>query len=115
MESRTLGRDTAWAMSEENINVILKSVEGRSGVREFFEQLLGSETGESIDVEVGEITEASDDRVLVGMFARARGRGSGVEPELHLWQVFWVAGSLITRRQAFWGRQEALEAAGLSE
>ena len=88
---------------------------GRAGVRDFFEQLFGLETWESIHVEVEEITEASDGRVLVGMLARARGRGSGAPTELHLWQVFWFAEGLITRRQVFWTRQEALEAAGLSE
>jgi ketosteroid isomerase-like protein len=88
---------------------------GRAGVREFFEHLFGLETWESIHVEVEEITEASDDRVLVGLLAKARGRGSGVPTELRLWQVFWFAEVLITRRQVFWTRDEALEAAGLSE
>jgi ketosteroid isomerase-like protein len=88
---------------------------GRVGVREFFEQLFGLETWESIHVEVEEITEASDDRVLFGLLAKARGRGSGALTELRLWQVLWFADGLITRRQAFWTRQEALEAAGLSE
>ena len=88
---------------------------GRSGVREFFEQLLGRETWESIRVEVEEIIEAGDDRVLVGLLAKARGKGSGVPAELHIWQVFWFAEGLITRRQAFWTRQEALESAGMSE
>ena len=88
---------------------------GRAGVREFFEQLVGLETWESVHLEVEEITEASDDRVLVGMLVEARGRGSGVPTELRLWQVLWFAEGLITRRQAFWTRQEALEVAGLSE
>jgi hypothetical protein len=73
------------------------------------------ETWESIHVEVEEITEASDDRVLVGLLAKARGKGSGVPTELRLWQVFWFAEGLITRRQSFWTRQEALEPAGLGE
>jgi ketosteroid isomerase-like protein len=88
---------------------------GRAGVRDFFEHLFGLETWESIHVEVEEITELSDDRVLVGLLAKARGRGSGALTELHLWQVFCFAEGLITRRQAFWTRQEAFEAAGLSE
>jgi hypothetical protein len=45
----------------------------------------------------------------------ARGRGSGVETELRLWGVFWVADGLITRGQVFPDRHQALEAAGLSE
>jgi ketosteroid isomerase-like protein len=88
---------------------------GRAGVREWIEQLIGLETWESVQVEVGEITEASDDRVVVEMLAKARGRGSGALTELRLWQVFWFADGLIRRRQAFWTREEAVEAAGLSE
>jgi ketosteroid isomerase-like protein len=88
---------------------------GRAGTREFFEQLFGLETWESIHVEVEEITEASDDRVLLGLLAKVRGRGSGVPTEGRLWQVFWFAEGLITRRQAFWTRKEALEAAGMLE
>jgi ketosteroid isomerase-like protein len=88
---------------------------GRAGVREWIEQLIGLETWESVQVEVGEITEASDDRVVVEMLAKARGRGSGALTELRLWQVFWFADGLIRRRQAFWTRKEAVEATGLSE
>ena len=85
-----------------------------SGAREFFEQLFALETGESIHVEVEEITEASDDQASLGLLAKAQGRGSGVPTELRLWQAFWFGEGLITRRQVFWTRQEALEAA-LSE
>jgi hypothetical protein len=81
-------------------------------VREWLEQLSGLETWESLHVEVEEISEASDGQVLVGMLVKARGRGSGAPTELHLWQVFWFAEGLITKRQAFWTRQKALEAAG---
>ena len=104
--------DVEWETNPEMVG-LGGSYRGRAGVREFFELLFGLETWESIHVEVGEITEASEDRVLVGMLAKARGRGSGVPTELHLWQVLWFAEGLITRRQVFWTRQEALEAAGL--
>ena len=106
--------DVAWETNPEMVG-LGGIYHGRAGVREFFEQLFGLETWESIHVEVEEITEASDDRVLVGVHVKARGRGSGVPTELSLWQVFRFADGLITRRQAFWTRQEALEAAGLRE
>ena len=106
--------DVAWETNPEMVGLGGIYL-GRAGAREFFEQLFGLETWESIHVEVEEITEASDDRVLLGLLAKAQGRGSGVPTELRLWQVFWFAEALITRRQAFWTRQEALEAAGLSE
>ena len=105
--------DVEWETNPEMVG-LGGSYRGRAGVRQFFEQLFGLETWESIHVEVGEIIEAGDDRVLVGMLAKARGRGSGVPTELHLWQVLRFAEGLITRRQVFWTRQEALEAAGLT-
>jgi ketosteroid isomerase-like protein len=106
--------DVEWKTNPELVD--LEGIyRGRAGARKFFEQLFGLETWDSIHVEVEEITEASDDRVLVGMFAKARGRGSGVPTDLRLWQVFCFAEGLITRRQVFWTRPETLEAAGLSE
>ncbi len=109
-----LSPDVEWETNPQMVG-LGEIYHGRAGVREFFEQLFGLDTWESIRVEVEEITEPSDDRVLLGVLATARGRGSGVPTELHLWQLLWFAESLITRRQAFWTRQEALEAAGLSE
>ena len=106
--------DVAWETNAEMVGVG-GLYRGRAGVREWIEQLLGLETWESVHVQVEEITEASEGRTLVGMRIQARGRGSGVPTELSLWQVLWFAHGLITRRQPFWTRQEALEAAGLSE
>jgi ketosteroid isomerase-like protein len=54
-----------------------------------------------------------DDRLLIAYVRTGRGKGSGVPVELRDWWVVWFAEGLITRRQAFWARDEALEAAGL--
>ena len=35
--------------------------------------------------------------------------------EYRTWQIVWFADSLITRRQAFWTRAEALKTAGLRQ
>ncbi len=106
--------DVEWETNPEMVG-LGAIYRGRARVREFFEQLLGLETWESIHGVVEEITEAGDDRVLVGLLVEARGRGSGVPAELQIWQVLWFAEGLITRRQAFWTRQHALEAAGLRD
>jgi hypothetical protein len=45
----------------------------------------------------------------------ARGKASGAETQIRGWFVLWVTGGKITRRQVFLDREEALEAAGLSE
>jgi ketosteroid isomerase-like protein len=87
---------------------------GWAGVRKWFEEAI-MELWESFHCGVEEITEASDGRVFGEFYASGRGRASGVETELRFWSVFWLADGKIERRQVFWTRDEALEAAGLSE
>src|SRR5512139_1695308 len=85
---------------------------GRAGAREWLEQLLEVFEGETTAIE---ITAPSDDRVLFGHVNSGRGRGSGAPVEDEVWSIYWLAEGLITRRQAFWTREEALDAAGLGE
>jgi len=87
---------------------------GSEGARRWFEEAI-LDPWESMNVDVEEFTEASDGGVFAGFVAIARGRASGVETELRFWTVFRFAEGKITRRQVFWTRDEALEAAGLSE
>jgi ketosteroid isomerase-like protein len=87
---------------------------GRAEVREWFHQVV-LEPWESFHVEVEEITEIADDRVFAGGLLTARGKGSGVETEVRGWAAFRIANGKITRREIFLDRDEALEAAGLSE
>src|SRR5512133_1883628 len=86
---------------------------GRAEAREWIELLV--EDFEEAHLEIEETTALSDDRVLIGYTQIGRGRGSGLPGELRGWAILWVAKGLITRRQVFWTRDEALEAAGLSE
>ena len=86
---------------------------GRAEAREWIEQLL--EVFEEAHIEIEVITALSDDRVLILSCITGRGRGSGVPVERPSCEVSWLADGLITRRQVFWTRDEALEAAGLSE
>jgi ketosteroid isomerase-like protein len=86
---------------------------GRAEVRKWYAELL--EPWESFHVHAEEITDATDGRVFLGFLDTARGRGSGAETELRGWQVTWHADGKVERRQVFWTRAEALEAAGLSE
>ncbi len=73
------------------------------------------EVSENLEVEVVEITALGDDRVFAETVTTARGKGSGVPVDLRFWTVAWFAESKITRRQAFWTRDQTLEAAGLQE
>ena len=73
------------------------------------------ELWESFDIEVEEITQASDSQVFIGIRGSARGKASGVETELRAWQVFTFVDGKAASREIFLNRDAALEAAGLSE
>jgi ketosteroid isomerase-like protein len=87
---------------------------GRREVGEWFERAI-VEPWESIHVEVEEIIDAGDDRIVAGGLLTGRGRGSGAETQAHGWSVFWIANGMIWRRRIFLDRAEALEAAGLRD
>ncbi len=87
---------------------------GRGEAQRWFEEAF-LEVWESFQIKVEELTGASDDRVFVEAVFAARGRGSGVETELRFWTVLWFADGKIARRDVFFTRDEAVEAAGLRE
>jgi ketosteroid isomerase-like protein len=86
---------------------------GRAEVRAWWEEIL--EVVENIHLEVEKLTELGDDRVIAEVFVTGRGKGSGAPVEQRVWNVFSFADGKITRRQVFWTRDEALEAAGHQE
>ena len=55
------------------------------------------------------------DKLVVGMFVKGRGKGSGVEVSLRYWNVLWVEEGKAVRWVEFLDREDALEAAGLRE
>ncbi len=61
-----------------------------------------------------EIIEAGD-QVVVGLTISGRGKQSGVETSWNFWQVWTIREGKSVRGQGFASRDEALEAAGLSE
>ena len=65
--------------------------------------------------EVPEDFVATDDRVVVTVRFRARGRQSGVGVNTRLYEVFTLREGKIVRMDEFTDRAEALEAVGLSE
>jgi ketosteroid isomerase-like protein len=70
---------------------------------------------ERVHIEIEQITDLGDDRVFIAAVLTARRRGTGVPFEYRAWQIVWFADGLITRRQVFWTRAEALKTAGLRE
>jgi ketosteroid isomerase-like protein len=87
---------------------------GQAEAREWFEGAV-VEPWERLHLDVEEIIEGSEGGVLVGGPISGRGRTSGAEAEIRVWQVLWVADGKIARRKLFWARADALEAVGLRE
>jgi ketosteroid isomerase-like protein len=86
---------------------------GRAEAREWIEGVI--ELFKSAHIEAERITELSDDRLIVDFVRTGRGRASDLPVAMHDWSVLWFAEGLITRRQGFRTRNEALEATGLRE
>jgi ketosteroid isomerase-like protein len=64
--------------------------------------------------EVHDVIDAGD-RILIEGKQQARGRGSGVKVSESVYTVWTVEAGMATKTMIFRGRDEALEAAGLSE
>jgi ketosteroid isomerase-like protein len=88
------------------------TVHGHDGLRRYFERWL--EPWETFTVGPTEFL-AGGDYVMNGTAMRARGRGSGVEVEMEYWQVWRFHDGKAARWEEYPDRQEALQAAGLSE
>jgi ketosteroid isomerase-like protein len=108
-----LSRDVVWE-ALEGVSGIGELYRGRAGVREWI-ALMFEDTEEGIHIEIEQMADLGDDRVFIAVVLTARRRSSGVPFEYRTWQIFWFAGGLITRRQVFWTRAEALKTAGLRE
>jgi ketosteroid isomerase-like protein len=85
---------------------------GPEGLKEFMSWFFGEFSDARADI--NELIDAGD-RVLVGTTARGRGKQSGVESGWHLWHLWTLREGKIVRGEGFTDRDEALEAAGLSE
>jgi hypothetical protein len=58
---------------------------------------------------------AYQDKVIARMHLWGRGRGSGIEIENDIWQIWTFRNGKVVHYCDFESREEALEAAGLSE
>jgi ketosteroid isomerase-like protein len=85
---------------------------GHEGVQRFLRTY--NEAWQQMDYEIEELIDAGDQVVSV-VNNRGRGRSSGIEVELRLPGVWTIIGGKIIRVVFFTTREEALEAAGLSE
>jgi ketosteroid isomerase-like protein len=86
---------------------------GRDGFTRFWTDML--EAWETFSPEMVEVFECGPDRLITLDVVRARGKGSGVDTEARGAMLWTVEESKIVRAKMFQTKQEALEAAGLSE
>jgi ketosteroid isomerase-like protein len=86
---------------------------GHSGVQEFW--ALFREPWTNISLEPVECSTLDEARTLTRTQFRGTGRSSGLETETELFVVWTIEGGKVSRYQSFGEREQALEAAGLSE
>jgi ketosteroid isomerase-like protein len=108
-----LSPDVVWE-SLEGVAGIDELYRGRAGVREWIE-LMWANAEEGVHIDMEQMADLGDDRVFIAVVLAARRRSSGVPFEYRTWQIVWFADGLITRRQVFWTRAEALKTAGLRD
>ena len=105
--------DVEWEESTDAFPGLTGTYCGRARVRRWAEQAV-LELWASLELEIEEITETGDGRVLLETLVTARGTASGVDTEIRAWQLFWFADERISRRRGpFWDRDVALEAVGV--
>ena len=85
----------------------------RQRFRDYFDAV--DEAFDDMRVEVEEITEVGEDRLVVVLRVSGRGKGSGVNVEQHNGQVWTFVDSKIARIDSYMNRAEALKAAQVSE
>jgi ketosteroid isomerase-like protein len=66
-------------------------------------------------VDVEEFIDVGDDRVFTWCRYTGRGRASGAPADWHLAIIFTIRDGKIVRGEEYFDRDEALEAAGLTE
>jgi ketosteroid isomerase-like protein len=85
--------------------------EGREGWLQFIETW--TEDFEW-SIEIEEIVDAGDGRVVVNTVQRAVGKASGVPVELHMGAIWYVEGDQVVSAENFFDPAEAFEAAGIN-
>jgi ketosteroid isomerase-like protein len=86
---------------------------GRQGIRDYFVTL--GEVFDDMRIEIEEITDADEDRLVVLLRVAGRGKGSGANVEQRNGQVWTLVDGKIARIESNMNRTEAFEAAGLSD
>ena len=86
---------------------------GRQGIRDYFDTL--GEVFDDMQIEIEEITDVGEDRLVVELRVSGRGKGSGVNVEQRNGQVWTIVDGKVARIDSYMNSTDALEAVGLSE
>jgi ketosteroid isomerase-like protein len=88
-------------------------IHGKAAMRAYVEDWL--DTFDDFRGEVTEFIDAADDVIIAIMRIAGRAKLSGVETDLTFAAVYTIRDGKIARGREYWTREDALEAAGLSE
>ncbi len=107
-------RDVQFDFTESPLGTLMGSAVyyGHDGIRQWVRDR--DEHWEAAEDECQDLIDAGD-HVISFVFTRGRGRLSGVETELKHYGVWMIRSKKIVRVAWFYSREEALQAAGLSE
>ena len=86
---------------------------GHEGLTRFWTEV--RDAWEVFHLEIAEVVECDPERLLTVIVVRGRGLGSGISLEAGGAMLWTLREGTILRGTFFQGREEALEAAGLSE
>jgi len=88
-------------------------IQGKEAMREYVQDWL--DTFDDFRFEPVEITDAGKDKVIAVIRISGRAKLSGVETDLTFAILYTIRDGKVARGREYWTRDEALEAAGLSE
>jgi ketosteroid isomerase-like protein len=110
-----LDAEVEWEETGEAFPGLAGTYRGPEEVRQWAEQA-AVDLWNHLWMEVEELTETKDGRILLGILITARGGSSGIETEQRAWQLFSLRDGRIARRLGpFWTRDKAIEAVRSSE
>jgi ketosteroid isomerase-like protein len=88
-------------------------IHGKDAVRAYVQDW--QDTFDDLTSELVELIDAGEDNVVAVFRNRGRAKLSGVETELTYAALYTFRDGKVARGREYWTREEALEAAGLSE
>jgi ketosteroid isomerase-like protein len=113
--------DVDAALADADPDIVLKEWVEAPGARTYhgFEGVRTAisnwfESWEWMQVEIKDIADVGDDRVLLTVYQQAKGAGSGIEVDLTTFNVYRFRDGKVTGIELYIERDAALEAAGLT-